>query len=450
MRRAAVSNFHFFCVSTKLYGLNMTKRLSVSIVRVPFLEMASKIVCGGETFEVAWKLLSKLNSYVEHPEWLAQTREVASTSDPRLFRQFLAALDDENIVIDRENFSVLKALCDEFGFAGLRETLDERAREHPEVAAEMRINEELERWRPPTVDDKDYTVLQKIGYGSLGDVFKVIHRETGEVCVKEGLRCIGTRELDHFLHQVRVLSDLHIPEIVRILGVRISPTLGFETWPSDPGAIFTEYAPNGTLKQKLYEIYKGKRDPHFGSTEMSKAIFGIAATMAKIHKRKIMHGELRPSKVLIDENFEIKLQKFGLLEFSLFDLGRKPFSESALFAAPEVNEFKMSFPSDVYAFAIFVYRVFTNNLVLESGPCRRIHQCLMRLLRGDRPKRVPEMSDIWWELITKCWKQDPNDRPTFDDIVGKMLANDELVIRGTDLSEYKKYQRRLVDGIQSP
>jgi hypothetical protein len=66
----------------------------------------------------------------------------------------------------------------------------------------------------------------------------------------------------------------------------------------------------------------------------------------------------------------------------------------------------------------------------------------MRVLRGARFKRVPGIPDPIWELIEMCWKQNPEERPTFSRIVDMMKSSDRYVLAGTDMSEYHKYRDR--------
>jgi hypothetical protein len=52
-------------------------------------------------------------------------------------------------------------------------------------------------------------------------------------------------------------------------------------------------------------------------------------------------------------------------------------------------------------------------------------------------------SDAFWALIRRCWAQLPADRPSFKDIVELLQTSSELILSGTDLDEYRRYQRRL-------
>jgi hypothetical protein len=60
-------------------------------------------------------------------------------------------------------------------------------------------------------------------------------------------------------------------------------------------------------------------------------------------------------------------------------------------------------------------------------------------MRGARFTRKPGIPDAIWELIEMCWKQNPDERPTFSRIVDMMKSSDRYVLDGIDLSEYYEY-----------
>jgi serine/threonine protein kinase len=65
------------------------------------------------------------------------------------------------------------------------------------------------------------------------------------------------------------------------------------------------------------------------------------------------------------------------------------------FMAPELlsseSDELYSQSADVYAFAVFMYRLFTPNLELgDNRPTRSVQQMMMRIMRGLRLKKVPK------------------------------------------------------------
>jgi hypothetical protein len=67
----------------------------------------------------------------------------------------------------------------------------------------------------------------------------------------------------------------------------------------------------------------------------------------------------------------------------------------------------------------------------------------------ERMKRVPEIPDRFWELISACWRQEPENRPSFAEITDKMLKSNDFVLDGTNLEEYHEYQRRIMSELNA-
>lgn len=71
---------------------------------------------------------------------------------------------------------------------------------------------------------------------------------------------------------------------------------------------------------------------------------------------------------------------------------------------------------------------------------------MLRICRGLRPMRPDQIPDPYWELIEKCWKHNPDERPTFEEITEE-LKNDKYAIEEfgmkTDLDKLHEYQERI-------
>jgi len=76
-------------------------------------------------------------------------------------------------------------------------------------------------------------------------------------------------------------------------------------------------------------------------------------------------------------------------------------------------------PADVFAFGMLAIEVFTGNPPFEG--CSDIGAA-GRILDGVRPERPQNANDIGltpgiWELLGRCWDQDPARRPTIEEVV---------------------------------
>lgn len=68
------------------------------------------------------------------------------------------------------------------------------------------------------------------------------------------------------------------------------------------------------------------------------------------------------------------------------------------------------------------------------------------ITEGKRPYRPELIPDVYWELIQKCWCQNPEDRLTFEDITN-MLRSDKYTLEElgmkTNLDQQHGYQNRI-------
>jgi serine/threonine protein kinase len=216
-----------------------------------------------------------------------------------------------------------------------------------------------------------------------------------------------------------------------------------------PGLIITEYLQNGNLSQRIEERLSGRLSTGFTPTAWSKALFGIAAIMEKVHAHGVIHRDLKPSNILFDDNFEVKIADFGLAKFINPSLENTTAIGSPMFMAPELHlDGDYSYPVDVFAYGVTMYTTFTDAKILDSGPTFTPAGFMRKMLAGERLARpmgdpLRMIPDPIWVLIESCWTSEVDARPTFKRIVEQMMASDHYVVPGTDLDAYHEYQGRV-------
>lgn len=185
-------------------------------------------------------------------------------------------------------------------------------------------------------------------------------------------------------------------------------------------------------------------------TIRSKIIFGVAATMKSLHKRKIIHRNLTNINVLLDDKLEPRIGSFSLARFVDDPYELEMAVGTSAWMAPETfmdGDEIYSYPVDVYSYSIFLYFMFSLDATFpDKKRIRSTQQFVMKIRRGNRPVRPERIPDHYWELINKCWKQNPEDRPTFEEITAILkedkYALDEFGMK-TDLDQLHEYQRRI-------
>ncbi|KAL5746357.1 hypothetical protein ACOSP7_027503 [Xanthoceras sorbifolium] len=206
----------------------------------------------------------------------------------------------------------------------------------------------------------DFDPSWKIGEGRYGSVYRGLLRHV-HVAIKM-LPSYGSQSHLEFQNKVEVLSRVRHPNLVTLIG----------TCPESRSLVY-EYLRNGSLEDCL--ACKDKTPPLPWQTRIQIAS-EICNSLIYLHSNKpcIIHGNLKPSKVLLDANFVSKLGDLGV--FHLIPRGEDTDKSITLsndsgnkapsvYTDPEYSETgKLTPESDVYSFGIILLELLTRRPVL--------------------------------------------------------------------------------------
>ncbi|ESW15430.1 hypothetical protein PHAVU_007G072300 [Phaseolus vulgaris] len=230
-----------------------------------------------------------------------------------------------------------------------REKRDRLRIEHANAAREVQVLRKF--------GEADTSFSYQIGEGRYGSVYKGLLRNM-HVAIKM-LPSYGRERLSEFQHQVEVLSRVRHPNLLTLIGSC-----------AESRSLVYEYINNGSLESHLA---RKEKNPLPWQIRISVAT-DICSALIFIHSSKpcIIHGNLKPSKVLLDANFVAKLSDLGipsLVQQSLHSADASTVcnnpNERLAYVDPEYFvSGKFTPESDVYSFGVILLQLLTGRPLL--------------------------------------------------------------------------------------
>ncbi|KAH7681928.1 Non-specific serine/threonine protein kinase protein [Dioscorea alata] len=273
------------------------------------------------------------------------------------------------------------------------------------------------------VATNNFSDAKKIGEGGFGDVYKC-NLDHIAVAVKV-LRHGTPDKSEEFIREIEVLSQLHHPNMVLLLG-----------FCPENGCLVYEYMENGSLEDHLF-CNKGKLSlPWY---IRFKIIFEVACGLAFLHGTKpepIVHRDLKPGNILLDRNFVGKIGDVGLAKImsEVVPDGFTEYRETVIagtfpYIDPEYHRTGTLRPkSDLYAFGIISLQLLTAKQ--PNGLVRQVEKAI----NGGSLANILDKSISDWPLVEaerlaklalKCSGLRCRDRPDLETEVMPQL--EELV-----------------------
>ncbi|KAK8259096.1 hypothetical protein V6Z11_D13G034100 [Gossypium hirsutum] len=212
----------------------------------------------------------------------------------------------------------------------------------------------------------------KLGEGGFGSVFHGILPLGSDVAVKHQFNFGAVNK--SFIAEVQTIGSIHHFNLVSLVGFCAE---------SSNKLLVYEYMANGSLDRW---IFNENRDLALGWQIRRKIILDIAKGLAYLHEecnQKIIHLDIKPQNILLDENFNAKISDFGLSK------------GTPGYMAPEWLSSCITEKVDVYSFGIVVLEILCGRRnVDESQQEEDMH--LLGLF-----KRKQEEGQLM-DLVDKC------------------------------------------------
>jgi serine/threonine protein kinase len=217
----------------------------------------------------------------------------------------------------------------------------------------------------------------------------------------------GTDIGDRFRREGRTAARLAHPNIVQVYDAGEADFDGTET-----SYIVMEYVPGGDLKELINS--RGR----LSGAELARLGEEVCAGLAHAHKRGVIHRDIKPHNILLDENGHARVTDFGVAR--ALDTTRATrtgfFLGTALYSSPEqLQGHKVTPKSDVYSFGATLYQAATGEPPFTGQtPLEIASQHVSRTPTPPRGRGADVSKDLE-SLILTCLAKEPDDRPTAEE-----------------------------------
>lgn len=267
---------------------------------------------------------------------------------------------------------------------------------------------------PNTRLKERYRILNKIGSGGLGNVYKAIDEFVGcTVIIKEAREEVATRHMLHkaFEQEANLLSNLEHSSLPRMMNYFLQDQAQF---------LVMEFVEGEDLDTQLKNRLQQHRGP-FTYQELLPWACDILAALEYLHSRpeRIIHRDIKPSNIILTNEGNVYLLDFGLAgsatgQMSTVIKSQASFkmlgSTSEYAPLEQLQDIATEPQSDIYALGATLYHLLTGQLPLSAS----VREEALKRGQGDplRPahKVNSAISPIVSQIISQALAMHSSDR----------------------------------------
>ncbi|CAK1582063.1 unnamed protein product [Parnassius mnemosyne] len=279
---------------------------------------------------------------------------------------------------------------------------------------------------------ESYIVISFIGEGSFGRVFKAKHKETDAVVALKVIRKKGRspKDLKNLRQECDIQRQLQHPNIIRMID-------SFDT--ESELVVVTEYA-----EKELHSILA--KEGCLNEEQVKKITWDLVSALYYLHSHRVLHRDLKPQNVLLDNSGRAKLCDFGLARIMtnathiLTSIKGTP-----LYMAPElIDEKPYDHQADLWSLGCIVYE-------LMAGQPPFCTMSIWQLVRMIRHKPVQWPSFISMEarsFLQGLLHKDPIKRMSWPEILEHPFVTGHILILPEDKQSDSPFTKPLTHSQQ--
>jgi len=242
-----------------------------------------------------------------------------------------------------------------------------------------------------------YIATDIIGRGGFSIVYKGVHKSLNLPVAIKMMRhdmALDTEFIENFHNEAKTIAGLNHESIVKIYDIEERYRTLF---------IIMEHVIGKPLDEMINHL---KVIPPLLAVDF---LVQICEALGYAHERKIIHRDINPTNIIVQQNDRLKILDFGLA----CPVGTRDFSNAgtAYYMAPEQIQGEPVDPrTDVYALGITAYEMVTGEKAFSEKDIKGVLTMRIEKEIPDPTAMVPTLPDELHRFILKAAHRDPNQR----------------------------------------
>ncbi|XP_041012967.1 wall-associated receptor kinase 2-like [Juglans microcarpa x Juglans regia] len=269
----------------------------------------------------------------------------------------------------------------------------------------------------------NYDESRVLGQGSYGTVYRGVLPDNKLVAIKKSKFC-DQSQIEQFINEVIVLTQINHRNVVKLLGCCLE---------TEVPLLVYEFITNGTLSKHIHDKVLSSSLSWEKRLKIATDTAGALAYMHFSASIPIIHRDVKPANILLDDNYSAKVSDFGTSRLVPLDQtqlttlvqGTLGYLDPEYFHSSQLTE-----KSDVYSFGVVVAELLTGKKALSfDGPeiDRNLAMYFSSAVKEDRLHQILEVHlvsdgninygiDEVANLVKRCLSVRGEDRPTMKEV----------------------------------